>query len=103
MKTLKGILKTCIPLIIALAAVLIISTALGNLSDGDRLEGKEQLEEALRRAALSCYASEGFFPPDVSYIEDNYGVQVDDKSYMVFYDVFAENLMPDIHVVVRSE
>ena len=103
MKTLKGILKTILPLVIAAVLLFIVTTAVGNLSGGSRAEEKEHLEEALRRAALSCYASEGYFPPDLDYIIENYSVQVDREHFHVFYDVFAENMMPSIDVVVRNE
>ncbi len=103
MKTLKGILKTILPLVIAVAVLLIVTTAAGNLSKGSRTEEKEHLEDALRRAAVSCYACEGFFPPDLDYIKANYSVQVDEEHFKVFYEIFAENIMPDINVVVRNE
>lgn len=48
---------------------------------------------------MACYAAEGIYPPDLDYLKDHYGVQVDEERYTVFYSVFAENLMPDITVL----
>lgn len=60
---------------------------------------RQRLEDALRRAAVSCYAEEGFYPPDLEYIEKYYGVIPDKELYAVHYEIFAENLMPQITVV----
>ena len=65
-------------------------------------EGRQQLETALRRAAVACYAAEGVYPPTVAYLQEHYGVQIDEKHYLVFYDIFANNLMPDITVLERE-
>ena len=77
-----------------------IATALlSNLRDGESAEGRQQLEGAIRRAAVACYAAEGVYPPDLDYLEQHYGIQVDETRYMVSYDIFASNLMPDITVL----
>ena len=85
--------------VIALAMLLIFLSALSDLSEGNDRQGKEQLETALRRSAVACYAAEGMYPDDLSYLEEHYGVQIDKERYTVIYDVFASNLMPDITVL----
>ena len=42
-----------------------------------------------------------FYPPSLDYLADNYGVVVDREHYIVHYDVFASNIMPDIRVVPK--
>ena len=49
--------------------------ALGRLENRTNSEGVRQLDTALRRAAVSCYAQEGFYPPDVDYLVENYGIR----------------------------
>lgn len=89
---------------VAVAAVLLLFlTGLSNLDRDRSEEGRKQLEEALRRGAVACYAAEGIYPPDLEYLEEHYGVQVDEERYAVFYEVFASNLMPDITVLERDE
>ena len=85
--------------VIAVAMLLIFLSALSGLSEGNSREGKEQLETALRRSAVACYAAEGMYPDDISHLEEHYGVQIDRERYTVIYDVFASNLMPDITVL----
>ena len=82
-----------------LLVLMMFMTALSNLETGRRSEGREQLEDAVRRAAVACYAAEGIYPPDLEYLEEHYGIQVDRDRYTVMYDVFASNLMPDVTVL----
>lgn len=66
-------------------------------------QGKAKLEDAVRRAAVACYAAEGAYPPDVAYLIEHYGLTVDESRFIVHYDVFAENLMPDITVLDNEQ
>ena len=92
----------CKTLAFPLAAVLILAcftTSLTYLQSGREQEGKRQLEDALRRTTVACYAAEGIYPPTVAYMQERYGLQVDETRYAVFYEIFADNLMPNITVV----
>ena len=82
-----------------LVMLLVFLSALNNLSDGQRSEGRQQLEDAVRRGAVACYAAEGIYPPNLEYLEEHYGIQVDRERYTVVYEVFASNLMPDVTVL----
>ena len=103
MRKLPGALPM---LLLPLAAVLILvlfSTAVSNLEDGRVSEGRRQLEDSIRRSAVACYAAEGVYPPDLAYLEEHYGVQVDEDRYTVDYRAFASNLMPDITVLENEK
>lgn len=95
---LRGIL---LPL--AAAAVLLwFATAVDSLNSGRSEEDLRQLEETLRRSCVACYAAEGVYPPNLDYLKDRYGLQIDEKRYTVRYTAFAENLMPDITVLENA-
>ena len=53
----------------------------------------------MRRSALQCYVVEGVYPPDLAYLEDNYGLQVNTEDYYVTYEAFSSNLPPTIRVM----
>lgn len=91
-------------LLIALAAgaLLWFFAALGRLGTGQSREGRQQLETALRRAAVACYATEGVYPPTLDYLTEHYGIQIDRSRFSVFYEIFAQNLMPDITVLEKK-
>ena len=90
-------------LLTALAILLILLcflTALSRVGTGSTEAQRQQLEDSIRRAAVACYATEGYYPPDLAYLQTYYGIQIDNTRYAVHYEVFAENLMPDITVVL---
>lgn len=88
--------------VVILALLLWFFTAVGNLTQDSEEEGRQQLETALRRAAVACYAAEGVYPPTMDYLREHYGVQVEEEKYIVFYEIFASNLMPDITVLEKG-
>lgn len=86
----------------ALAVLVCFFAAVATLGGKSSEEGRQQLESALRRAAVACYAAEGVYPPDLEYLEEHYGVRIEEERYVVFYEIFADNLMPDITVLERG-
>ena len=100
-RRIRPLVSSVILPLLAAAVLLFFLTALGNLGDGQRSEGKAQLEAALHRAAVACYACEGIYPPSLDYLKEHYGIQIDHSRYVVIYEAFAENLMPDITVLEK--
>lgn len=95
---LRGLL---LPL--AAAAVLLwFAVAVDSLESGRSEEDLRRLEETLRRSCVACYAAEGVYPPDLDYLKEHYGLQIDERRYTVKYSAFAENLMPDITVLENA-
>lgn len=90
-------------ILLILAVLLLFTMFLTRLEQGRQEAGKQQLEDALRRTAAACYAAEGFYPPNVDYMVQHYGLQYDADSYRVHYEVFASNLMPEITVVEKNQ
>lgn len=88
--------------LLMIVALTFFLTALFRLDAGQEEESRSRLEETLRLAAVACYANEGIYPPTVAYLQEHYGVQIDTERYAVFYNIFAENLMPDITVIERQ-
>ena len=62
----------------------------------------EMVKNAVRNAVLTCYAVEGAYPDDLEYLREHYGLGYNEARYMVYYDAFASNVMPDIRVVERG-
>lgn len=79
------------------AAVIAVSSARRTDSE----QGRKIAEESIRRAVISCYAIEGAYPDSIEYLEENYGLSVDESRYTVIYSLFASNIMPDITVIEK--
>lgn len=103
MKSMKKMFPF-IGLLIAIAAVLtVFFSAVGNVESGHSEEYAAQLTHSLRRAAAACYASEGAYPENLSYLKEYYGIQIDEERYSVIYRPVASNLMPEITVIQHYE
>ncbi len=74
-----------------------------NVSNSSAKESKNTLETAVRRAVVQCYAIEGMYPPDIEYLEKNYGLMIDHNNYIIHYEVFASNILPDISIISLNE
>ena len=99
MRALGGLLQSMLLPFLAVALLMAFTGAVNGLEEDSRGESKRQLEEALRRACVACYAAEGSYPSDLNYLKERYGIQVDETRYTVYYNIFASNLMPDITVL----
>jgi len=85
-----------------LMGLLFFFGAVDSLDREHLSEEKLHLEEALKNAAISCYAVEGAYPPNAEYLTEHYGVQVNRERFVVKYELYASNLMPDITVIERK-
>lgn len=88
--------------LILLVLLALFSSAFGSLAGDVSEEGAAAIREAVRRSALQCYVVEGVYPPGLSYLEENYGLQINTEDYYVVYDCFASNLPPTVRVVRHS-
>lgn len=96
-RLLPGVL---LPLAVT-ALLLCFLSGVSNVTRGHSQEDKRRLEEVLREAAVACYSVEGFYPPDLEYLQTHYGVQINRRNFVVHYTAIAENLMPDITVLEK--
>ena len=87
--------------ILVLAVFGLIWTFAGSSGQDIREESSFAIQEAVRRSALQCYVVEGIYPPDLAYLEENYGLQVNTDDYYVTYSAYASNLPPDIIVTAK--
>ena len=74
-----------------------------NLRRGKRFRSASQerlkaAEQSVARATVQCYAIEGRYPPDLDYLEENYGLILDREHYVYHYRLEGSNLMPEIQV-----
>ena len=58
--------------------------------------------DAVKNAALTCYAVEGTYPESLEYLREHYKLAYNTERFVVEYDAFASNLMPTITVLERG-
>ena len=54
-----------------------------SLTKGEAGESLKQLETSIRKATMLCYAAEGVYPPDLQYLKDHYGIQIDEDLSLI--------------------
>ena len=92
------------PLLILLCLFVILAAACAFLfrpGEDYRKQASESIKRSVTDRALQCYVVEGVYPPDISYLEEHYGLTLNKTDYYVNYDIFAQNLPPDVRVAQR--
>lgn len=68
---------------------------------------RQQILDSIRKnvmdSALQCYVVEGAYPPSLKYLEENYGLTLNKEDYYIHYEIFAENVPPDVRVTYRMK
>ncbi len=88
-------------MIFAIVTAIIISMPSFRKSGG-RIRS-DTIENTIKKYAIQCYAAEGSYPPNLDYLEENYGLILDTEHYFYYYEAFSSNFMPDISVYSRMK
>ena len=97
------------PLFIRILPVILLLLAVGMLTLFFLLPRKDistdssaAIREAVERSARQCYAVEGIYPPNLQYLQDHYGLQVNTRDFYITYSAFASNLPPQVTVTPKE-
>ena len=89
------------PVVVISLLVWLCVLSAGYFKKVNAMQGLALTEQAVRKAVLECYAIEGMYPAELSYLQEHYNLTIDGEKYRVSYDCFASNIMPQIHVFER--
>ena len=98
--SVKKIIALVLVMVVLLAGSVLVINSM--VSAGDAGEVR-MVQDAVKNAALTCFAVEGAFPYDLDYLRENYGLAYDEEKYHVLYEAFASNQMPEIRVTIRGD
>ena len=87
-----------LPLVLGIAVVAVFLFGVNFVSRSSYEGQLESLQNAISRDVAQCYAVEGTYPSDIEYLRKNYGLAYDTNRYMVYYDTFGMNIVPEIYV-----
>jgi len=100
-------IKNALSTWIGLVVFVCMAAVTGAEINGARGRNSEQQlvvqKKAIERAAVLCYALEGFYPPQIKYLEEKYGLIVDRDKFMVRYRTFGSNIRPEISIYSKPE
>ncbi len=89
--------------LLLIVAVLVLAVLLVNrIGAAHDTAETDIVRDAVKNAALTCYAVEGMYPDDIQYLRDHYNLSFNEDKYVVYYEPFASNVIPAIKVVERG-
>lgn len=91
--------RVLLPVILFCIVLFLLLGGLSSVSNAAAREEASRLHDAVLQGAVQCYALEGFYPEDLSYLEEHYGLTYDTEKYVVSYEATGSNLMPDVTVI----
>ena len=99
MKINKKDVAAILLFVAVIAAFILLVNNITSKNDGRELQ---IVRDAVKNAALTCYAVEGMYPDDLTYLREHYNLSYNEEKYHVFYEPIASNLMPAIKVAERG-
>jgi len=91
-------MKRFFSLLLFAGIFLLFYLGIHSVSETTLLKQQQSLENAIRKSAVHCYAVEGTYPESLDYLKEHYGITYDETCFLVDYEIFGSNLMPDVQV-----
>ena len=85
----------------AIALIITLWVVAGIAGVQAREQGAYTLRQSILECAMQCFAVEGAYPPTLDYLQENYGLAINEEDYLVRYEAFASNILPSVVVMLR--
>lgn len=95
-------LTTYAPVLILVIVLAVFVMFSNSMVSNNTVHEKEILENAIDRSITQCYALEGSYPADLTYLEENYGLIYNKEQFFVVYEYIGGNLRPSITIIERE-
>lgn len=92
-----------LPIAAFLALFLFFLQGINAVNETTLEKQQESLETAILRSISQCYAVEGVYPPSLNYLEEHYGLLYDENTFLVDYEYYGSNLLPDVTVLRKKQ
>lgn len=91
-----------LPVLAFVVLFVLFLRGIGSVSESTVSKQQESLETALERSISQCYAVEGCYPPSLEYLEQHYGLLYDKDSFLIDYEYYGSNLLPEVTVLRKT-
>lgn len=91
-----------LPLVLFIAAAFVVIVGTDRSESAENAYMTSSLRRNIVRAAAMCYAAEGAYPAELSYLEENYGIVVNEEKYSVHYSFAGSNISPEVTVTWKK-
>ena len=102
MKRIRFLFPLVVSFTLFVALAVFVLAGVKNAQAISDKEGLAAAEKAVRQGVVCYYALEGTYPATYEDLKEYCHLVVDDSKYIVFYEIFASNIMPDITVLERA-
>lgn len=100
--SIKSVMQYVIPCVIFAAVMVWLVVSLSNSSFSAKRQELTAVKTTVENGITMCYAIEGAYPPSIDYLREYYGITYDMSRYLIYYDIFADNVRPSIKVIERG-
>ena len=94
--------KDVASILIFIALILAFVLLVNNITNKNSGRELQIVRDAVKNAALTCYAVEGMYPDNLQYLREHYNLSYNKDRYIVYYEPLASNVIPSIKVVERG-
>lgn len=95
-------ITTYLPVLLLVAILAVFTLFSSSMVNTNVAREKEILENAIDRSVTQCYALEGTYPSNLTYLEENYGLLYNKEQFFIDYQYIGGNLRPDITIIERD-
>ena len=94
--------RSNLTMLVALAIGVVLAVAVFfAMQNAVREQTAQSMRQAVLGSALECYAIEGAFPASIGYLQDHYGLVVNDRDFLITYECYADNVAPSVVVMPK--
>lgn len=102
-KKIKNKIVFVLPILLCLFMAAILWSSSSRIFNETTKKQEESTRDAIVKGAVQCYAVEGRYPENLTYLEKHYGVRYDKKKFIVSYEITGSNRMPQVTVIPLNE
>lgn len=97
----RRLLRQIAAIIVLAALVWAVAYFYGPIRSTMQDQAAASIRSSVLKAAMQCCAVEGSYPLTLGYLQDNYGLHVNETDYVINYEAFASNVLPSVTVVPK--
>ena len=93
---------TYLPILLLVLVLIFFVIFADSFTASNSEQEKAILQNALDRNITQCYALEGSYPFNLSYLEEHYGLTYNKEHFFIDYQYIGGNLRPDVTIIERD-
>lgn len=94
-----GVESTIISVVIFIIIFIIFLFVVSQTTKGSAKEQQQSLSDAIDRAIVQCYVTEGRYPQSFDYLKEHYGIIYDEEQFRVDYVIYGSNMRPEVSII----